>query len=52
MDSVYREGDKLYIESERMARVELRAESADHFFAPGSLLRMQFVRDAAGKVTA
>ncbi|MEO8736750.1 MAG: CocE/NonD family hydrolase [Edaphobacter sp.] len=50
VDSVYREGDSLYIESERMARVELRAESTDHFFAPGSLLRMDFLRDAGEKI--
>jgi len=50
VDSVYREGDKLYIESERKAREELRAEAADRFFAQGTLLHMQFVRDAGGKV--
>ena len=31
VDSVYREGDKLYIESERKARAELRAEATDRF---------------------
>jgi len=51
VDSIYREGDKLYIENERKARVELRPESADHFFAVGSSLRMEFLRDATGKVT-
>jgi len=50
--SVYREGDKLYVEGERMARSELRAESADHFFAPGSPMRVEFVRDSSGKVTS
>src|SRR5487761_16149 len=43
-NSVYIEGDKLYIEGERMARSELRAESADHFFAPGSVMRVEFAR--------
>jgi uncharacterized protein len=51
VDSVYREGDRLYIESERKARAELRAEGTDRFFAPGSLLRMQFLRDRTGKIT-
>lgn len=51
VDSVYREGDTLYVESERMARVALHPETADRFFAQGSLLRMQFLHDAAGKVT-
>ncbi len=51
VDSVYREDGKLYVESERVARMELRAESADHFFSPGSLLRMEFLRDAGGKIS-
>ena len=49
VNSVYREGDKLFIEGERSARVELQAESADHFSARG--LRVVFVRDASGKVS-
>jgi putative CocE/NonD family hydrolase len=52
VDSVYRENDTLYIESERMVRMELRAESADHFFTSRSQLRAEFVRDATGKVTS
>ncbi|WP_348266721.1 CocE/NonD family hydrolase [Edaphobacter sp. DSM 109919] len=51
VDSVYREGDKLYIENERKPRAELRAEAVDRFFAPGTLLHLQFVRGAGGKVT-
>lgn len=51
VDSVYREGNTLYVESERMPRVALHPESADRFFAQGSPLRMQFLRDPAGKVT-
>lgn len=51
VDSVYREGDTLYIESERKARAELRAEGGDRFAALGSLLRAEFLRDASGKVT-
>ncbi|XWK67813.1 CocE/NonD family hydrolase [Tunturiibacter gelidiferens] len=49
LSSVYREGDRLYIEGERSPRYELQAESADHFFA--HQLRVVFVRDAAGKVS-
>jgi len=49
VNSVYREGDKLFIEGERSPRVELQAESADHFSARG--LRIVFVRDASGKVS-
>jgi len=51
VDSVYREGDRLYIETERKARAELRAQGAGRFFAPGTLLRMQFLRDGTGRVT-
>jgi putative hydrolase, CocE/NonD family len=51
VDSVYREGDKLYVESERMARVALLPESSDRFFAQSSLLRMQFLHDGGGRVT-
>jgi len=50
VDSVYREGDKLYIEGARSAKVELQAESVDHFF--GREIRVVFVRDAAGKVSS
>jgi putative CocE/NonD family hydrolase len=49
VSSVYREGEKLYVEGERSPRVELEAESVDHFFSHG--LRVVFVRDAAGKVS-
>jgi uncharacterized protein len=49
VDSVYREGDKLYLENERLARVALEADSADHFFSHG--FRLTFGRDAAGKVS-
>ena len=49
VSSVYRDGDKLFIEGERTPRFELRAESADHFGARE--LRVVFVRDAAGKVS-
>src|ERR1700733_8528590 len=50
VDSVYREGDKLYIEGARSAKVELQAESVDHFF--GREIRVVFGRDAAGKVSS
>jgi hypothetical protein len=51
VDSVYREGDRLYLESERKARAELRAEAADRFVAVGTSLHLQFVRDTRSKVT-
>jgi putative CocE/NonD family hydrolase len=51
VNSVYREGDSLYVEGERSARAELKAESVDHFFTPGVPLRVEFVRDASGKVS-
>jgi uncharacterized protein len=49
VDSVNREGDKLYIEAERSERVELQADAPDHFF--GHEIRVVFARDAAGKVS-
>ncbi|WP_263368633.1 CocE/NonD family hydrolase [Edaphobacter bradus] len=51
VSSLYREGDSLHGESERKAPVELKAESADHFFVPGTGQRVEFVRDAGGRVT-
>jgi uncharacterized protein len=51
VDSVYREGGSLFLESERWPRTELKAESADHFFVPDSPLRVEFARDAGGKVS-
>jgi putative CocE/NonD family hydrolase len=48
--SITRDGDGLYTEGERSARTLLRAESADHFFAPGSPTRYTFERDTTGKV--
>jgi uncharacterized protein len=48
--SVYREGDKLFVEGERSPRIELQAESVDHFSARG--FRVVFVRDASGKVSS
>ena len=49
VSSVYREGDKLYIEGVRWERLELQAESADHFYA--QRLRVVFARSTAGKVS-
>ena len=40
VDSVYREGDKLYIESERTARAELRAEGGDPLRRAGIVVRV------------
>ena len=51
VNAIYREGDKVYVESERSPRAELQAESADHFVLSGSGSRVVFARDAAGKVT-
>ena len=51
VDSIYREGDRLYIESERKARAELHPESRDQFSVQGSMLRLEFQRDASGRVT-
>src|SRR6185312_4467025 len=51
VDSVYREDGKLYVEGPRMARGELRAESVDHFFEPGSEVRVVFARDGSGKIS-
>ena len=52
VNSISAKGDALYVEGERMATRELKAESEDHFFAPGSALRVVFVRDAGGKITS
>lgn len=41
----------LYAEGERMAAVELKPESVDHFFLPETPVRVAFTRDAKGKVT-
>ncbi|HTD95965.1 MAG TPA: CocE/NonD family hydrolase [Edaphobacter sp.] len=49
VSSVYREGDKLYIEGERSARVELRPDSADNFLEGD--VRVVFLRDGSGKVS-
>jgi uncharacterized protein len=49
VSSVYREGDKLYVEGERSSRIELQAESVDHFAASG--VRVVFARGASGKVS-
>jgi uncharacterized protein len=49
LTSVYRDGDKLFVEGERSPRVELEAESVDHFSSHG--MRVVFVRDVAGKVS-
>src|SRR5215468_8434291 len=41
----------LQVEGERMAARELKPESVDHFVVPNTPLRVEFTRDAAGKVT-
>jgi uncharacterized protein len=50
VNSVYRVGDKLYFEGERSARMELQAESKDHFFVPGATLRFICNRGDDGAV--
>jgi len=51
VDSVYVENGRLFVEGERSAKVELKAELPDHFFVAGSPVRIVFARDAAGRVT-
>jgi len=51
VDAISVRGESLYVEGERLAEMELKPESEDHFFVPGTPLRMTFTRDAAGKVT-
>ena len=51
VNSISVKGDALYVEGERMATRELKAESADHFFIPGTPLRVTFTRDGSGKVS-
>ena len=48
--AVVRDGDRLFVEGERSPRTEIKAESPDHFFVPGSAVRIAFTRDSAGKV--
>jgi uncharacterized protein len=50
VDSIYRDGDKLYAEGERSATVELKPASADHFVIRDAGQTVEFERDAAGKV--
>jgi putative CocE/NonD family hydrolase len=51
VSAVNLDGGKLFVEGERTARVELLAESADHFFVAGGAVQVVFLRDASGKVT-
>ncbi|RZU42949.1 CocE/NonD family hydrolase [Edaphobacter modestus] len=51
IQSISLRGGALYVEGERMATLELKPESEDHFFMPASPTRVAFTRDAAGKVT-
>lgn len=41
----------LHAEGERMPRIELTPESPDHFFVPGTPLRVTFTRNSSGKVS-
>jgi hypothetical protein len=45
------DGDKLTIEGERNARMELKAEGKDKFSEVGSTAQLTFVRDPEGKVS-
>jgi putative CocE/NonD family hydrolase len=51
VNSISVKGDALYVEGERMATRELKAVSEDHFFIPGTPLRVTFARDGSGKVS-
>ena len=44
-------GEALCVEGERMETVQLKPESQNHFFEAGTPIRVEFIRDAAGKVT-
>lgn len=48
---VYRDGDKLYEESERSPREQLFATAKDHFSTAPIPVRFVFLRDADGKIT-
>ncbi|HEU4635130.1 MAG TPA: sulfonate ABC transporter permease, partial [Edaphobacter sp.] len=50
VDAVTVSDSTLHIEGERMQRMELIPESPDHFFVPGTPLRVTFTRDSSGKV--
>jgi len=50
VSSIYRDGSRLYEESEQAERVELRPQSIDRFLAGD--MQIVFVRDARGKVAA
>lgn len=45
------EGDKLYSQRSGGARLEIQPASETAFFYPGSLSRLEFVADAAGRTT-
>ncbi len=49
--AVYLKDGSLTVDSERMFPISLKAESPDHFFAPGTPARFVFERDPSGKVT-
>jgi putative CocE/NonD family hydrolase len=49
--SFFRDGDHLYVETERSSRFDLTNESTDTFAAGDSGVRYRFEKDVAGKVT-
>lgn len=50
--AIYLRNGALVMDAERVYPTVLKAESKDHFFAPGSPVRIVFQRDAAGRITA
>lgn len=46
------EGDRIFVEGERSPRIELKAEGLDQLAGKDSLLRIDAVRDGAGRVSA
>jgi hypothetical protein len=52
IDTISREGDRLYVQAGAMEREELVPESASSFFAKGQDWRVIFVLDSAARVTA
>ncbi len=51
VNSISVKSETLSVEGERMATRELKAASEDHFFVPGTPLRVTFTRDGSGKVS-
>lgn len=50
--SFIRDGDKLFMQNGDAPKEEVTAYGAERFYLPNTLVHMEFVRDAAGKVDA